>query len=87
MSVLEMPVPDPTADDEYMTLGQAAKIAGYKSPSTLQKAAREGRLRTIRAGPRVQVTTKAWLDEYLASIHEGMSHRGRPRAGDTPPEG
>lgn len=79
-------MPDVSADDEYITLVQAAKIAGYKSPSTLQKAAREGRLRTIRAGPRVQVTTRAWLDAYLASIHEGMSHRGRPRSGQTPPD-
>jgi hypothetical protein len=86
VSVLEMAVPDANANDEYITLVQAAKIAGYKSPSTLQKAAREGRLRTIRAGPRVQVTTKAWLDAYLASIHEGMSHRGRPRAQDGTPE-
>jgi hypothetical protein len=27
-----------------------------------------------------RVTTRPWLDEYLASIRRDMSHRGRPRS-------
>jgi len=76
----------PRVESDYITLAQAVEIAGYSSKSTLYKAARERRLRTVRIGPHTVVTTRAWLDEYLASIHEGMSHRGRPRAGDAPAE-
>src|SRR5437773_12177770 len=63
VSVLEMPVRDPTSDDEYMTLGQAAKIAGYKSQSTLQIAAREGRLRSILLCLPVQLIILVLLEE------------------------
>jgi hypothetical protein len=74
-------------DEEYITLTQAAALAGYNSTSTLQKAAREGRLKTVRVGPRVQVTTRAWLDEYLASLGAGKSRRGRPRGDHAPRDG
>jgi hypothetical protein len=70
----------------YITLAQAVEIAGYSSKSTLYKAAREGRLKTVRIGPHTVVTTRPWLDEYLASIRSDMSHRGRPRARDGTPE-
>jgi hypothetical protein len=68
-------------DEEYMTVAQAAREAGYRDPRTLRKAAREGRLKTTRVGPfSPLVTTRAWLQEYLASIQQSKSHRGRRRA-------
>ena len=68
-----------------MTVAEAARFAGYRSPRTLHKAAREGRLRTTTTGPLgTRVTTKAWLEEYLASIEASKGHRGRPRAGAGP---
>lgn len=33
------------------------------------------------------VTTRAWLEEYLVGIQHSKSRRGRPRSGETPPEG
>jgi hypothetical protein len=60
---------------------KAARLAGYRSPRTLHKAAREGRLRTTTTGPLgTRVTTKAWLEVYLASIEASKGHRGRPRS-------
>lgn len=63
-------------DEEYITIPQAAALAGYGSVSTLNAAARSGRLRTVRVSDRVQFTTRAWLDEYMGSVHPRMSHRG-----------
>jgi hypothetical protein len=49
------------------------------------KKATEGRLRTTTLPPfTTRVTTRAWLEEYLASIQQSKSHRGRPRSGDAP---
>jgi hypothetical protein len=68
-------------ETEYLTIAQAARIAGYRHPRTLHKAASEGRLKTTTVPPfRTRVTTRAWLEEYLAGIKQSMSHRGRPRA-------
>lgn len=60
---------------EYLTLPAAADLYGYRSDSTLRAAAREGKLRTKRLGPRAIVTTEAWVDEY----HFAQDGRGRPR--------
>lgn len=60
---------------EYLTLPAAAELYGYRSDSTLRTAAREGKLRTKRLGPRAIVTTEAWVDEY----HFSQDGRGRPR--------
>jgi hypothetical protein len=68
-------------DAEYLTIAQAARIAGYRNPRTLQKAASEGRLRTTTIGPfSPRLTTRAWLEEYLAGVQQSKSRRGRPRA-------
>ena len=74
----------PSVESDYITLAQAVEIAGYSSKSTLHKAAREGRLKTIRIGPHTYLTTRRWLEEYLAGIRASKSHRGRPRSGDGP---
>jgi hypothetical protein len=51
------------------------------------KKATEGRLRTTTLPPfTTRVTTRAWLDDYLAGIQQGKSRRGRPRSGDGPPD-
>jgi hypothetical protein len=78
--------PSPVVEIEYITLAQAAAIAGYKSTSTLHKAAREGRLKTVLIGPYLHFTTREWLDEYLAGIRASKSRRGQPRSGGTPPD-
>jgi hypothetical protein len=75
-------------ETEYLTIAQVARIAGYRNPRTLQKAASEARLRTTTLGPfSPRLTTRAWLDEYLASLQQSKSHRGQPRAPDGTPEG
>jgi hypothetical protein len=62
-------------------VAEAARLAGYRSPRTLHKAAREGRLKTMTTGPLgTRVTTRAWLEEYLARIQASKGHRGQPRA-------
>jgi hypothetical protein len=69
-----------SVDDEYLTIAQAARLAGYRNPRTLHRAATEGRLRTTTLPPfTTRVTTRAWLNEYLASIQQSKSHRGRRR--------
>ena len=78
--------PSATVETEYITLAQAAAIAGYKSTSTLHKAAREGRLKTVLIGPYLHFTTRQWLDEYLAGIRASKSRRGQPRSGGAPPD-
>ena len=60
---------------EYLTLPAAAALYGYRSDSTVRTAAREGKLRTKRLGPRAIVTTVAWVDDY----HFSQDGRGRPR--------
>jgi len=59
-----------------ISLHEAAEYAGYRSASTLRKAARAGTLRTLTLGPRAIMTTHGWLnDDELAVYGKG----GRPR--------
>ncbi len=54
-------------DSDYINLTEASKLAGLKDYSSLYRAARTGRLKTVTmaAGPRiVHLTTRAWLQEY-----------------------
>jgi Helix-turn-helix domain len=67
-----MRTPKPT---DYLTIPEAARLFGYCSPSTLRKAAQEGKLRHLRAGPRAILTTEDWVFDWEAE-HDG---RGRPR--------
>jgi hypothetical protein len=70
----------PNARD-LISLPEAAAFAGYRSVSTLRKAAREGTLRTLTLGPRAIMTTQEWvLDDENAIYGKG----GRPR-GDARP--
>ncbi len=61
---------------DLLTLEEAAEEAGYSSPSTLRKAAREGRLQVIRHGARTILTTTAWVEAYEDAI---FGKGGRPR--------
>ncbi len=66
--------------DEYLTIREAARRAGYVNTSSLYAAIRRGRLRTITAGPLgTCVTTPAWLDEYLTSLRFNTQFRGKPK--------
>jgi len=65
----------PNAGD-LVTLEEAANYAGYRSPSTLRKAAREGTLRVLRVGERTILTTHDWVGDYETSIY---GKGGRPR--------
>jgi excisionase family DNA binding protein len=60
---------------EYLTIPQAAQAFGYCSLSTLRKAAQDGKLRHVRVGERVILTTEDWVLDWEAE-HDG---RGRPR--------
>ncbi len=65
--------------DAYITIQEAARVAGYASATNLHAAARLGRLRTIKPGPRARLTTRPWLDEYLQALRNGDYDRGRRR--------
>ncbi len=67
---------------EYITLQQAAEIAGYKTTSGLRNAALQGRLQTVKPGPRLHMTTRPWLDAYLATLRPGNYKRGLPKRQD-----
>jgi hypothetical protein len=73
----------PNAAD-LLTLEEAAMEAGYLSPSTLRKAAREGRLKVIRRGARTILTTAEWVAAYEETV---FGKGGRPRGSvqPTPP--
>jgi hypothetical protein len=71
----------PNAAD-LLTLDEAAEEAGYSSPSTLRKAARDGRLKVIRRGVRTILTTTAWV---LAYEDTAYGKGGRPRGYTVPP--
>jgi len=72
---------------EYITIEDAAKLAGYSGAGNLRMAAAQERLRSIKVGPRQRLTTKEWLDEYLSGLakKEGWQ-KGRPRRRPTPEE-
>ncbi len=59
------PETDPLKIGELISLQEAAEYAGLEK-SSLHNYARRGRLRAKRLGP-IWVTTKAAIDEYLAS--------------------
>lgn len=70
----------PNAGD-LISLQDAAEYAGYRSASSLRKAAREGTLRTVTLGPRAIMTTHDWVSDYEVAIYgKGGRPRGVPRA-------
>jgi excisionase family DNA binding protein len=64
-----------SAARKYLTITEAAAEFGYRSPSTLRKAAHDGKLRHVRVGPRAILTTEEWVMDWEI-YHDG---RGRPR--------
>lgn len=74
-----------------MTLSEAASLLGYIDSSALRHAVRRGILRTklIEIGPvKMHVTTRAWLDEYVAHVKAHQGGRGKkrgPRRPQDPP--
>ncbi len=80
--------------DKYITIAEAAKYAGYMSTSTLKAAAISGALRTERPSPNLRLTTKKWVDDYMAKHPRpvdgpgkgvrGESRRRRPTPEETP---
>jgi hypothetical protein len=66
---------------DLVTLAEAAEYAGYRSVSTLRKAARAGTLRVVRLGTRTILTTHDWVYDYETAI-EGKG--GRPRGTAAP---
>ncbi len=65
--------------EDYITIDEAARRAGYRDSNNLRTAARAGRLQTVLLGPRARMTTPAWLDAYLASVRPGNYKRGQER--------
>jgi hypothetical protein len=69
----------PNAAD-LISLQEAAAYAGYRSASTLRKAARDGTLRTVQLGPRAIMTTYDWVTDYEVAIAgKGARPRGTVR--------
>ncbi len=77
MSVAVLYAPIVADEEDYITLAEAARRAGYASPSALRMAALRGKLRVRRYSPRIVMTTPQWLNEYL----NNLSGEGRPRSG------
>ena len=72
----------------FITLDEAAGLAGYESAGNLRQAAASGKLRTIKAGKRVNLTRQEWVEEYMATLRQGNYHRGvkrSPRSRTQPP--
>jgi hypothetical protein len=67
---------------DLVSLTEAAEYAGYRSVSTLRKAAREGALRVVRLGARTILTTHEWVADYEFAI---WGKAGRPRGTPSPP--
>jgi len=67
-------------ETEYISLAEAATIAGYVSTSTLQAAARARpqRLKTVWPDPPY-LMTRVWLQEYLDGVKASKSQRGSGR--------
>jgi hypothetical protein len=74
--------------DGYITMGEAARSAGYVSTSTLKRAALSGDLQTVQASPRLRLTKPEWVADYLARHprqgQTGKGARGRPRGQSRP---
>ncbi len=66
--------------DGLITLAEAAQIAGYASAGGLRQAVAEGKLRAVKAGKRVNLTRREWLDAYLATVRPGNYRRGQPKS-------
>ena len=67
---------------EYITLQQAAEIAGYRDAAALRIAARKGKLRTVKPSLTLHMTTLAWLDDYLTQVRPGNYRRGQPKSSE-----
>ncbi len=65
--------------DQYITLPEAARRAGYRSGSTLRTAAIKGELKTVMLSGNARLTTQVWLDEYMQGRRSGAYRRGRKR--------
>lgn len=77
-------------EGDYITLKQAAEMFGYSVPKggsgNLRKAAKDGRLKTVRPGERALLTTREWFEAYLAGLQHAKG--GRPKKSTSkPPEG
>lgn len=58
----------------FISLPQASKECGL-ALSSLQQAARLGRLKTDNPSPKVRLTTRRWLQDYLDSRPERFKKR------------
>jgi hypothetical protein len=71
---------------EYITLARAGEIAGYIGYGNLRRAAATEKLKTVQVG-RTRLTTRAWLEEYLATLGKQAGRpRGQPRKPQQPPQ-
>lgn len=66
------PLPDP---DELITIAEAARLSGL-SAGTLRNKAGSGRLQVQQVTPRLNMTTRRWLNAYLQG--RGQGRMGRP---------
>jgi len=67
---------------DYMTLAHAAESMGYRGGyGNFRRAAAQGKLRTVFIG-KTRLTTRPWLDAYLATLRPGNYKRGLPKGQD-----
>ena len=64
------PLPGP---DELITIAEAARLCGL-APGTLRQQIAAGRLQVQAVTPRLNMTTRRWLDAYIQS--RGTRHPG-----------
>jgi len=64
-------------EKEFLSIKEAAALYGFRSTSTLNTAARRGKLRTRDFGPKLRLTTRAWVEEYMAGVKPRAHPRGQ----------
>jgi len=64
-------------EKEFLSIKEAAALYGFRSTSTLNTAARRGKLHTRDFGPKLRLTTRAWVEEYMAGVKPRAHPRGQ----------
>lgn len=67
--------------DELISLRRASELSGV-SPATLRHQALANKLQTKKVGPRMLLTTRRWLHEYLMEAAERDKGRRLPLPAD-----
>ncbi len=72
-------MPERPRVEDLITLAEAAHIGGYAGQHSLSQAARRGSLKAVQRG-RLWLTTRDWLEEYIARRPGNAPHEAQRRA-------